>query len=235
MDARLFDMLHDARDMDVLAVTKRVDINLDRARKIAVKKDRVLAGNLNGLADVAFQLRVVADDLHRAAAQHEGGADHERVADFGGDGKSLIARAGGAVMRLLEVQRVQKLLEAFAVFGQINRVRRGAKDRDAFFVKRIGEFQRGLAAELHDDAVQGAVFLFDPEDFKHMLQRQGFKIQAVRSVVIGGHGFGVAVDHDGFIAGLGQRVAGVAAAIVKLDPLTDAVGAAAKNHDFLGV
>ena len=136
-------------------------------------------------------------------------------------------------MRLLKVQILQQVLKAFAVFGQINRVGRGAKDRNAFFVQRIGQFQRGLAAKLHDHAVQGAVFLLDPQDFQHMFKRQRFEIQPVRGVIIGGNRFRVAVDHDGFIARRRQRIAGMAAAIIKLDALADAVWATAKdNHLF---
>ena len=67
-----------------------------------------------------------------------------------------------------------------------------------------------------------------------MFQRQRFEIEPVRGVVVGGDGFGVAVDHDGFIARRGQGIAGVAAAIVELDPLADAVGAAAKDDDLFG-
>jgi hypothetical protein len=91
--------------------------------------------------------------------------------------------------------------------------------------QRIGQFQRRLAAELHDHAVQRAVLLFDPQDFQHMLQRQRLEIQPVRGVVIGRHRLGVAVDHDGLIARIGQREAGMAAAIVELDPLADPVRA----------
>ncbi len=55
---------------------------------------------------------------------------------------------------------MQKLLEALAVFGKVDGVGRGAEDRDALGFQRVGEFQRGLAAELDDDAVQRAVLLF---------------------------------------------------------------------------
>ncbi len=122
---------------------------------------------------------------------------------------------------------MQELLEAFAVFGQINRVGGGAKDRDAFGVQSIGEFERRLAAKLHNDAVQGAVFLLDPQDFQNMFKGEGFKIKAIRGVIIGADGFGVAVDHDGLIARRGEGIAGVTAAIVELDALADAVGTAA--------
>ena len=177
----------------------------------------------------------VAHDLHRAATQNIGGADHQREADIFGNGQRLRVGGGDAVARLFQAKTLDKLLEPLAVFGKVDGVGRGAKDGDTFLVKRIRQFQRGLAAELDDHAVQRSVGLFDPQDFHHMLEGQRFEIEPVRRVIVGGHRFRVAVDHDGFIAHVRQRKAGVAAAIIELDPLTDAVGAAAQNDHFLAV
>jgi hypothetical protein len=107
------------------------------------------------------------------------------IADILGDGEGLVAAAGGAVVRLFQASSLQKLLEPLAVFGKVDGVGRGAEDRDAFLMQRVGQFQRRLAAELDDDAVQRAVFLLDPQDFQHMFQRQRFEIQPVRGVVVG--------------------------------------------------
>ncbi len=51
---------------------------------------------------------------------------------------------------------VQQLLEALAVFGQVDGVGRGAQDRHAGVFEGLGELQRGLAAELDDDAEQSS-------------------------------------------------------------------------------
>ena len=235
MDARLFDVFHNARDMDVCPVGQGVNIHLDRARKVAVQKHRAVARDLHGGGDIAFQLRIITDDFHRAATQHERGADDQGVSHVFGHRKSLIPRPGGAVVGLLEAEILQKALEPLTIFGQINGVGGGAKDRDTFGMERIGQFQRRLSAELHDHPMKGAVFLLDPQDFQHMLQGQRFEIEPVRGVIVGRHGFGVAVDHDGFIARRRQRIAGMAAAIVKLDPLTNPVRAAAQDHDLFGI
>ena len=69
--------------------------------------------------------------------------------------------------------------------------------------------------------------VFGAHDFEHVFQRERLEIEAVGSVEIGGHGFGVAIDHNGFKARFAQRQSGVHAAIIKLDALADAVGAAA--------
>ncbi len=70
------------------------------------------------------------------------------------------------------------------------------------------------------------------EDRQHVLGGQRLEIEPVGGVVVGRDGLRVAVDHDRLEAGLAQREAGVAAAIVELDALADAVGAAAEDDDL---
>ena len=63
----------------------------------------------------------------------------------------------------------------------------------------------------------------------HVLGRQRLEVQAVRRVVVGRHGLGVAVDHHRLVAGVAQGEAGVDAAVVELDALADAVGTRAED------
>ena len=46
--------------------------------------------------------------------------------------------------------------ERAAVLGEVDRLGRGAEDRHAGVGERLRELQRGLAAELHDDARDAA-------------------------------------------------------------------------------
>ena len=100
MDAGLLDVLHDAADEDVLAVGERVDVDLDGVGEVAVDQHRRLAGDDHApAADVAVELRLVlVDDLHGAAAEHVGRADHHREADALGDRARLLDRLGDAVL-----------------------------------------------------------------------------------------------------------------------------------------
>ncbi len=107
----------------------------------------------------------------------------------------------------------------------------GADDRNARGLERQREIQRRLTAELNDDAIR----LFDVVNVQHFFQRERLEVQAVAGVVIGGNGLRIAVDHDRFVVELRQCVGRVAAAIVELDALADAVGAAAEDHDFLAI
>ena len=81
---------------------------------------------------------------------------------------------------------------------------------------------------MHDHAQ----WLFFVDNFEHVFEREWLEIQAVGGVVVGRYRLRVAVDHDGFVTVLAQGQRSVYAAVVKLNALTDAVGAATQNHDF---
>ena len=97
--------------------------------------------------------------------------------------------------------------------------------------QRLRELERRLPAVLHDHALG----LFDLDDLEHVLERQRLEVQAIGGVVVGRHGFRVAVDHDGFVAVLAQRERGVHAAVVELDALPDPVRAAAEHDDLVAI
>src|SRR3546814_10841964 len=76
-------------------------------------------------------------------------------------------------------------LEALAVFGEIDGVGRGAEDGDAGALQVVGELQRGLPAELHDDALQGAAALLLAGDADDVFSGQRLEVEAVGGVVVG--------------------------------------------------
>ena len=69
-----------------------------------------------------------------------------------------------------------------------------------------------------------------------VLGGERFKIQLVRRVVIGGNGFRIRVNHDGFKSIVTQGKAGVNTAVVEFDTLTDSVRTTPQddNLGFLG-
>ena len=60
--------------------------------------------------------------------------------------------AAVAPRRLRNLQLLQQLAKAPAIFGQIDALGRGADDRHARGLQRQREVQRRLPAKLHDDA-----------------------------------------------------------------------------------
>ena len=91
--------------------------------------------------------------------------------------------------------------------------------------------QRSLAAELNDQPV----WLLLVADVEHVLESEWLEVQPVAGVVVGRHGLRIAVDHDRLVAQLLQGERRMAAAVVELDALPDAVGPGAQDHDLAPV
>ena len=231
MDPCHLDVFHDAADDHPLAVGDGVHVHLGGIVQELVNEDRVLHGVPESRLQIVLELLLLVDDLHGPSAEHVGGPHQHRIADALGHSQGFVRGPGGAVRGLPQLQPFQQLLEAFPVLGQVDAVRRRADDGDAGPLQRQRELQRRLPAELDDDPV-GALLRGDVE---HVFQRQRFEVELVRGVVVGAHGLRIAVDHQGLEAVLLQGERRVHAAIVELDALADAVGAAAEDHDLLAV
>ena len=137
--------------------------------------------------------------------------------------------------RRRDAQPFDQFAEAVPVLGQVDGVGRRAQDRHAGCLQAVGQVERRLSAVLDDDAGQFAAGPFALDDVEHILEGQRLEVEPVAGVVVGAHRLRVAVDHDGLVAQFLQRKAGVAAAVVELDALADAVGAAAQNDHLLAV
>ena len=97
--------------------------------------------------------------------------------------------------------------------------------------RRVRQTQRGLPAQLHDDAGDRAGGLLGCDDLEDVLEGERLEVEPVGGVVVGGDGLGVAVDHHRLEPRVGQREAGVHAGVVELHPLPDAVRPAAEDDD----
>ena len=122
---------------------------------------------------------------------------------------------------------LQQLLKLLAILGRFDRIDARADDRHARVLQPPRQVERRLAAELHDDAI-GLHAIADIED---VFDRERLEEQHVARVVVGAHGFGIRVDHHRFDAQLLQCETGMAAAVIELDALADAVRPAAEDDD----
>ena len=231
MDARLLDVLEDTADVDALAVAQRVEIDLDGPLEEAVEVDGVVGRDLGRLAHVLLELGAVVDDRHATTAEHVARTHEQREADAVGNPARLLERGGLARGGIGDRELVEDGGEALAVLGEVDGLGLRAHDRHTRLEQRLGELERGLAAQRHDDAV-GTLGIDDVHD---VLVGERLEVQLVGGVVVGRHRLGVAVDHDGLVALVVQRVRGMDAAVVELDALADAVGAGAEDHDALFV
>src|SRR5690554_206294 len=221
-------MLHDAANHHLLTVRDGIDVDLDCRVEEVVEQDRRIVGDLDRMGHVVLQLGGVVDNLHGAAAKDVARAYHQRVTDCLGLGESLFKAARCRVGWLLEPQLDDHLLEALAVFGAVNGVRRGTDNWHAGSLQLTRKLERGLATELHDHPDR----LLLVGDLQHILKGYRLEIEAVRGVVVGRHGLRVAVDHDGFIAILAHGNSGMHTAVIELDALADAVGPTSQHHDL---
>ncbi len=229
VDAGLLDVLHDAAEVELVAVVERVHVDLDRVVQEAVDQDRPGGADLGRLLDVRGEARLVVHDLHAAAAEHVRRPDEDGVADLVGDGLGPGERRGGAVLRRGQPGLGEDLAEGAAVLGGVDRLGRGAHDRHAVVLEGLRETQRGLAAELDDDARDRSGLRLGVDDLQDVLERQRLEVQTVGGVVVRGDGLGVAVDHHGLVARVAECEGGVDAGVVELDALADAVGTRAED------
>src|SRR5690606_27695854 len=227
--AGLLDVLHDRADHHLLAVAHGIHVHLDGAVEEVVEQHRAVIGHLHRLAHVALEFFFLVDNFHCPTTEYVGRTHHQRITDGLGRRDGFLLAARGGVLRLTQIQALHHLLEALTIFGAVDRVRAGTDDRHAGFFQGAADFQRGLAAVLHDHALG----LLDTDDLQHVFQSYRLEVQTVGSVVVGGDGFRVAVDHDGLVTVFTHRQRSVHAAVIELDALTNTVRTAAKNHDLV--
>ena len=158
MDARLLDMLHHARNKDILPIANRVHIGFDGVADIGVQQKRVLGQHgidlrapVAGKAmldilwherrqrrvEIVLERRLIWDNRHRPPAKHVGRPDHDGEADLLAGQKRLLDGVGDAVFRLPELELVDEGLEAVAVLGQVDGVRRSAENGYVVRVERL--------------------------------------------------------------------------------------------------
>src|SRR5690606_10694119 len=169
---------------------------------------RVIA-DLDRFAHVALQVLLLVHNFHGAATQHIAWAHHQGVANFSSQSNGFAFGTSRTVWRLTQTQLGQQLLETLTVFSHVNGFRAGTDDRYTVGFQSTCQFQRSLATVLND----GAHGFFDVNDFQHVFQSQRLEVQTIGGVVVGRNGFGVAVDHDGFVTIFAQCQSSVHAAV----------------------
>ena len=175
MHARLLDMLHDAANQHHFAVADCIDVDFNRIVKEAVQQHRRIVRDADRGLEVATQVDFIVDDFHRPAAENIGRAHHQRVANLFRLFDRHFDRGHGGVGRLLQLQAVNRVLEAFAVFRAVDSIRAGADNRHASRFQRARQLQRSLAAVLYDNAFR----LLDTHDFQHVFQGYRLEVEAV--------------------------------------------------------
>ena len=187
MDASLLDVLHNRAHEELFTVVQGVDIDLDGRVQEAVDEERAAREQqLRVMAREVFAERwLVVNDRHAASAQHEGGANEDRVADLLSHGDNLLGRVRGVVRGSRALRRLKNLSELLAVLGQVDGARACAEDRHPGALEVGCQGQRSLAAELDDHALDGAGRTLGAVNLQDVLEREGLEVEAVGDVVVG--------------------------------------------------
>ena len=185
-------MLHDAWDDHGVAVGDRVDLDLD-SLEVLVDQDLTARHRTYRPDHVAPQFLAVADDLHRATAQHVGRAYEHRVAGSRGNRLGLFDGGRGATHGLRDADRVERARKRTAIFGEVDRLDARAHDRDTALVEGIGQIDRGLPTKLDESAADA----LSARHVQRAIKIERLEVQAVRGVEVGRDCLGVGVHHDG--------------------------------------
>src|SRR5215204_4741213 len=223
----LFDVLHDAADVDLLPVRDRVHVDLCVILHKLVDEGRVSRALARACPEVEVEIIIVVDDLHPAPAEDVRRPHDDRISEFARHLPCLLGRRCGPEPWVRDAELCQEPSEPGAVFRKVYGVGRGAEDSHSCLFQLVRELKGTLAAELQDDPY-GLLALYD---LQHVFCGERLEVETCRGVVVGGDGLRVGVDHDRVVAALLQGVTGVDAGVVELDALADAIGAAAEDDD----
>ena len=218
--ARLLDVLHDRADEHVVPSQ-----SASTSISIAFSTNRSISTGPLTAAIAAREVALVVADAHRAPAEDVRRADEHRVADLARGGERLVRALDGRPRRAADAEVARERAEQLPVLGEVDRRVRRAEDPVAGRLDVAREPERRLPAELRHDAVRPLAV----EDGEHLLGRERLEVEAVGRVVVGRDGLGVAVDHHRLVAERAERLHGVDAAVVELDPLTDPVRARSRG------
>ena len=179
MDAGALDVLHNAGDQDVFAVTDSVHFQFS-THQVLVDQHRILDFVAEDDVHIFSDIVVGEGDNHVLAAQHIAGAHQNGVADFVGRFQCFFAGHDSMAGSALDVQRFQQFVKTLAVFGHVDGIAAGADDVYAVALQEFGQIDSGLTAESDHNAV--GLFCFD--DVHHVLAGQRLEVQPVCCVEV---------------------------------------------------
>ena len=231
VDAGLLDVLHDPAEVHLGAVVEHVDVDLDGVVEEAVDEHRVVGARDRRALDVAAtgsrrrrRSPCRARRARTTAARAPGSRSRGRSRPPRARCRRCRAWAPAGSASCSTRPNAPRSSARSMASG------RGADDRHALGLERLGQPERGLPAELHDDAGDRAGEALGVHDLEHVLEGERLEVEPAARVVVGRDRLGVAVDHHRVVAGVAQGEAGVHARVVELDALADPVRAGAEDE-----
>src|SRR5436190_11677903 len=112
-------------------------------------------------------LRAVAN-LHRAASKHITGADEHWITNSLGNPDRVVCLERGAIWRTHDTKPVDEFAEPFAVFGDVDHLRRRTQYWHTGFFKLLCQFERRLTTKSDDHAI----WFFEVQHVHYILERE---------------------------------------------------------------
>ena len=226
MYSRTLDVLHDAGDEDVGAVTDGIDLAL-KTIEVTVHQHRLVGAGVDGVAHVPPELLGARHDGHGTTTNDVGRTYQHRVPELLGDHQSLLGGPGGTTRSLWDPQLRKQGLESLTVLGAVEVGKLGAQDRHPGSLQLARKVDGRLATELDDDPLR----LLEVDDVHDVLDGERFEVQLVGDGEVGGHRLRVGVHDDRLIPGGLDGLDRVHGGVVELDALTDADRPGAQHQD----
>src|SRR5690554_3965099 len=101
-----------------------------------------------------------------------------------------------SIIRKTPISTLFPYTTLFRSFRQIKRLVARSKNFYTVFFQLLRQLQCGLSAQLNDHPFR----LFMENYFINMFPKNRLKIKFISNIEICGNGFGITIDHDGFIA-----------------------------------
>ena len=228
VDTGTLDMLHDARDQDVLTVADRIDLELGTT-DVLIDEDRVLLCDLVDLADVLVDILIADRDTHAGTTEYVGRTYQYRVAQHMGRFLRFLCRKYGLTCGTLATGLLENLIETLTVLCGIDVVLLGSEDRYTHLLEGIGQLDSGLSTELNDRSVR----LLHIYNVPYIFRCQRLEVELIRDIEVRGNGLRVIVDDDGLIALTLELPCTVYRAEIELDTLADTDRAGAEDEYLL--
>ena len=227
MDTGTLDQFHDTGNKDIDTIANCVDFHLF-ALDILIHKDRLIFVDLNSRLQIMTQLLLIGNDLHRSAAQHEAGANQNRIANRSCSSNTILDLGNGFTLRLRNIQLLQDLLKAVTVFSLLDCCAISTNDLNTTICQRLCQIDRSLTTQRSDNTFR----IFKLDDVHNILRSQRLEVQLICSSVVSRNSLRVIVDNNSFIAGILDSCNRMDSRIVKLNTLTNTDRTCAKHNDL---
>ena len=166
---------------------------------------------------------LVVSDAAARAAQREGGAHDDGIAELFGDRNALVHRIGDIGRNDGLTDLFHRLFEELSVLRAVDRIQLGADEFDAPLIEEplFGELAPHRKSRLSAEGGEQRIGALFDDDALQTVYRERFEIDLVRKHFIRHDGRGVGVAEHNVDARIFQNAARLRARIVKFGSLPD--------------